>query len=69
MQQEELVCVAREMAEAEGGVAHGEVLGVESLDVLLRSVDGAGAPARVDQLPGAIAVVELHGVPGVACFV
>ena len=41
MQQEELVCVAREMAESEGGIAHGEVLGVESLDVLLRSVDGA----------------------------
>lgn len=57
------------MAKAESGGAHRKVLRVESLDVLLVSVNSAGAPAGVDELPGTVGVFELHGVPGVACTV
>lgn len=56
------------MAEPEGGVGHAELARREVFVVRLPPAgDVARAPAGVDQFP--VVVVDLDGVPGVACGV
>ena len=65
---EEVGAVGGEMAEPEGGVGHAELAGGEVFVVRLPPAgDVARAPAGVDEFP--VGVVDLDGVPGVACGV